>query len=33
VVGTTFKKDGIFENPVDKSRVVEFMDTVRAARQ
>lgn len=33
VVGTTFKKDGIFENPVDKSRVVEFMDAVRAARQ
>lgn len=32
VVGTTFKKDGIFENPVDKDRVVEFMDVVKEFR-
>ena len=32
VVGTTFKKDGIFENPVDKNRVVAFMDVVRSIR-
>ncbi|MGE5581715.1 MAG: BtpA/SgcQ family protein [Bacillota bacterium] len=32
VVGTTFKVDGIFENPVDKKRVREFMDHVRSFR-
>ena len=32
VVGTTFKKDGKFENRVDKARVVEFMDKVHAIR-
>lgn len=33
VVGTTFKKDGKFENHVDESRVKEFMDQVREFRQ
>lgn len=32
IVGTTFKKDGVFENSVDKGRVKEFMDMVRAYR-
>jgi membrane complex biogenesis BtpA family protein len=32
VVGTTFKKDGKFENRVDKARVAEFMDKVRSVR-
>ncbi|NLV58846.1 MAG: BtpA/SgcQ family protein [Clostridiales bacterium] len=32
VVGTTFKKDGKFENSVDKARVVEFMDKVHTIR-
>lgn len=32
VVGTTFKKDGVFENPVDSSRVRQFMERVRAFR-
>jgi uncharacterized protein len=32
VVGTAFKKDGIFENAVDKSRVTAFMDAARSAR-
>ena len=32
VVGTTFKVDGIFENPVDKARVARFMDKVREFR-
>jgi membrane complex biogenesis BtpA family protein len=32
VVGTTFKKDGVFENPVDPSRVRQFMERVRAFR-
>lgn len=32
VVGTTFKKDGIFENEVDPARVKEFMDKVKAFR-
>lgn len=31
-VGSTFKKDGKFENPVDLSRVKEFMDAVRKWR-
>lgn len=33
VVGTTFKKDGIFENYVDKDRVRAFMDKVRLVRE
>ena len=32
VVGTTFKKDGKFENHVERSRVSEFMDKVRSIR-
>jgi len=32
VVGTTFKKDGIFENHVDEARVAEFMKIVRQFR-
>jgi len=32
VVGTTFKKDGKFENRVDKARVIEFMEKVRSIR-
>ena len=32
VVGTTFKKDGVFENHVDKERVARFMDKVRSFR-
>lgn len=32
VVGTTFKKDGIFENHTDLDRVKEFMDKVRSIR-
>jgi len=32
VVGTTFKVDGVFENRVDKERVVRFMDAVREFR-
>ena len=33
VVGTTFKKDGKFENFTEKSRVKEFMDVVRSFRK
>ena len=33
VVGTTFKKDGIFENHVDEVRVRQFMDVVRQLRK
>ena len=33
VVGTTFKKDGIFENHVDAERVKRFMDKVRSFRK
>jgi len=33
VVGTTFKKDGVFENHVDESRVKEFMDAVKKIRK
>ena len=33
VVGTTFKKDGIFENHVDKQRVKAFMDEVKKFRK
>lgn len=32
VVGTTFKKDGVFENHVDVARVKEFMTKVKAFR-
>ncbi|MEA5013045.1 MAG: BtpA/SgcQ family protein [Candidatus Limiplasma sp.] len=32
VVATTFKVDGIFENPVDRDRVKAFMDVVKAFR-
>lgn len=32
VVGTTFKKDGKFENHVERSRVTEFMDKVHSIR-
>ncbi len=32
VVGTTFKKDGVFENGVDVERVKQFMDFVRSFR-
>ncbi len=32
VVGTTFKKDGVFENHVDEARVAEFMKIVRQFR-
>ena len=32
VVGTTFKKDGVFENHVDEARVAEFMNFVRSFR-
>jgi membrane complex biogenesis BtpA family protein len=33
VVGTTFKKDGIFNNPVDIERVIVFMDKVKRFRE
>lgn len=33
VVGTYFKKDGIFENPVDPARVRELMGEVKKLRQ
>ncbi len=33
VVGTTFKKDGVFENHVDLERVKEFMDKVKSFRK
>jgi membrane complex biogenesis BtpA family protein len=33
VVGTTFKKDGIFENAVDVARVKKFMDKVKSFRK
>jgi membrane complex biogenesis BtpA family protein len=32
VVGTFFKKDGVFENPVDKARVIELMSAVKEFR-
>lgn len=32
VVGTTFKKDGKFENHVEKARVTAFMEKVRSIR-
>ncbi len=33
IVGTTFKVDGKFENPVDVNRVKEFMDVVKNYRK
>jgi membrane complex biogenesis BtpA family protein len=33
VTGTTFKKDGVFFNPVDQGRVKEFMDKVKDFRK
>lgn len=33
VVATTFKKDGVFENPVDGTRVRNFMDVVKGFRE
>lgn len=30
VIGTTFKQDGVFANPVDEARVRQFMDAVNA---
>ena len=33
VIGTFFKKDGVFENEAEKSRVVELMDVVRELRK
>ena len=33
VVGTTFKKDGIFTERVDETRVQEFMEVVRRFRE
>lgn len=32
IVGTTFKRDGLFRNQTDKARVKEFMDVVRTTR-
>ncbi len=32
VVGTTFKKDGLFDNHVDVNRVKAFMDVVNKGR-
>jgi predicted TIM-barrel enzyme len=32
VIGTYFKKDGVFENPADQSRVEELMGVVKAMR-
>jgi len=32
VVGSSFKKDGVLSNPVDRARVREFMDRVAAVR-
>ncbi len=32
IVGTTFKVDGVFENPVDKDRVKTFMEKVKSIR-
>lgn len=33
IVGSSLKKDGIMQNPVDLQRVREFMDAVRAVRE
>jgi len=32
VIGTYFKKDGVFENPADQRRVEELMAVVKALR-
>ena len=32
IIGTAFKRDGVFENPVDQARVAQLMDIVRALR-
>ena len=32
VVGTAFKKNGVFENHVDQSRIAKFMEAVQAVR-
>lgn len=32
VVGTFFKRDGVFENPVDRERVEKFMEIARSVR-
>jgi len=32
VVGTTFKRDNVFENEVEEARVARFMDIVRRFR-
>ena len=33
IVGSSLKKDGLMQNPVDSQRVREFMDVVRAVRE
>ncbi len=33
IVGSSLKKDGVMENPVDPARVRRFMDAVRASRE
>jgi membrane complex biogenesis BtpA family protein len=33
IVGTSFKRDGVFENEVDRARVAELMQVVRGLRQ
>jgi predicted TIM-barrel enzyme len=33
VTATTFKRDGIFNNEIDQSRVTAFMDVVRRVRK
>lgn len=33
ISATTFKINGVFENPVDKNRVIEFMDVVKNFRK
>ncbi len=32
IVGTYFKKDGVFENPAERERVAELMANARSAR-
>jgi hypothetical protein len=32
IVGSSFKKDGVLANPVDRGRVRDFMDRVSAIR-
>lgn len=33
IVGTYFKRDGVFENPVDRARVTELMDAAKGFRK